>query len=546
MDPPGTPAHTPLNMAKEQEEYNVLLLGETQSGKSTLIEFLSAYADPNYTINEENVGDSIFSKTDKVRTTTIHTDLPPYLVTDKEGERVDYDLFLDQDQEDYEDELNERKKYLLERGEATAATATFNLFDTPGLNDTSKFDEKNLAIIFKALEGVKSIHLVVITVSNNPFTEGLQNALSAYINFFPEFNGSIVFVHTKIDYGKLHEQERQFVNTFNEKKVILHKLAGRDSVPHLLIDNDIGSTRTIRNCITQNTLRELLGMAKLNEPVPLQVMVMNKTEKMRTVDMILRGKFEDNIAVREKTLGYKNLAQKAVLATIGDLKAKIAKYEQLLLNIKRDRSFRDRDEMCLLHEDEYKPKFQWFKRAEPKNQMYYPEKHLVDVPGFIHHVIDRVRIEKEKVELESEEGGKGHKVWGVKFRRKTFRDGKLRVKIYIEMRKKYVTELEELNTQDKAIRGHLLNCRHDLKTCEQDAEEDMRAIEGLMVELKLDLYLHARVSMTQLESKVFHALVEANVYVHQDSESAKNLETFYRENRDKLGETSMNEKPVDA
>ncbi|KAG0014535.1 hypothetical protein BGZ81_000412 [Podila clonocystis] len=212
-------------------------------------------------------------------------------------------------------------------------------------------------------------------------------------------------------------------------------------------------------------------------------------------------------------------------------------HEQLLLNTNRDRSFRDRDEMFLLHEDKYEPEFQWLKRAEPKNQMYYPEKHLVNVPGFIHHVIDRVRIEKEKVELESEEGGKGHK---------TFRDGKLRVKIYIEMRKKYVTELEELNTQDKAIRGHLLNCRHDLKTCEQDAEEDMRAIEGLMVELKLDLYLHARVSMTQLESKVFHALVEANVYVHQDSESAKNLETFYRENRDKLGETSMNEKPVDA
>lgn len=533
-------------MVKEQEEYNVLLLGETQSGKSTLIEFLSAYADPNYMIKEENVGDSLFSKTDSVRITTIHTDLPSYFVIDKDGDPVDYGIFLDQDQEDYEDELNERKKYRLERGEATAATATFNLFDTPGLNDTSKFDEKNLAIIFKALEGVKSIHLVVVTVSNNPFTEGLQNALKAYINFFPEFNGSIVFVHTKIDYGKLHHEERQFVSAFKEKKIILHKLAGRDSVPHLLIDNDIGSTRTIRNCITQNALRELLDMAKLNEPVVLQVMVMNKTEKMQIVDKILKAKFEEIIASREKTLGDKNQAQKAVLATIGDLKAKIAEYEQMLQNINRDRSFHDRDDLVLLHEDRYEQNFRWLKLAESKNQMYYPEKHLVAAHGFIHHVIDHVRVQADNVELEPAEGGPGHKVWGVKFRRKKLQDGKLHAKIYIKMRKQFATLIEELNTKDTVTRGHLLNCDQDLRTCEKDAEEDMRAIESLLVDLKLDRYLHARVSMSRLESKVFHALVDANVYVHQDSESARNLETFYRENRDKLSEMAANEKHVDA
>jgi len=59
---------------------------------------------------------------------------------------------------------------------------------------------------------------------------------------------------------------------------------GRDTVPHLLIDNDIGSIRTIRNCMTQNKLRELLAMARLNLSVSLQVMAIYKTEKMKVID----------------------------------------------------------------------------------------------------------------------------------------------------------------------------------------------------------------------------------------------------------------------
>lgn len=71
---------------------------------------------------------------------------------------------------------------------------------------------------------------------------------------------------------------------------------GRTSVPHLLIDNDIGTNKVVRDCITQNTLRNLLGMAKLNQPVPLQALVMYKSENMRMVDNILLAKYTAAIA----------------------------------------------------------------------------------------------------------------------------------------------------------------------------------------------------------------------------------------------------------
>lgn len=37
-------------------EYNILFLGETQSGKSTLIESLKKYAYPSYSINRDKIG----------------------------------------------------------------------------------------------------------------------------------------------------------------------------------------------------------------------------------------------------------------------------------------------------------------------------------------------------------------------------------------------------------------------------------------------------------------------------------------------------------
>ncbi|KAG0359708.1 hypothetical protein BG005_000334 [Podila minutissima] len=532
-------------MATDQKEYNVLLLGESQSGKSTLIEALKLYADPGYTVDKSNIGDGTFSKTDYVSIKTVHTDLPSYFVTNLIREPIDHGIFLEDDQEDYVDALNERKKYLLERGEPTAVKAIFNLIDTPGLNDTAKFDESNLAIIFKALEGVKSINLVVITVSNNPFTEGLQNALMAYIDLFPEFNDNLVFLHTRIDYGKLHHEDHHFISSFKEKKGALHKLAGRDSVPYLLIDNDLGSTRTIRNCITKNTLRELLAMAKLNQPVPLHVMVVNKTVRMQNVDNILKDKYEKIIADREATLGVKDKEQTTVLVKIGQLKANIQKYELLLENIDRDRNFQ-KNKLCLIHEERYDQNWGFLKRAELKKiRMSYPSKQAVTAPYFIPHVIDHVDTQAHNVEILSSKGGEGHREWSVKFHRNRYQNGKFHVKIYIKKSKRDAKQMEEWDKADGETREKLTSFARDLETYQQDEEDGLKVIGSLLADLKIDRYLLRRVSMSQMRSAVFQALVEASVFAHHDSETAANLERYYKKNKDKLETMDSTEKFVD-
>jgi len=105
-----------------------------------------------------------------------------------------------------------------------------------------------------------------------------------------------------------------------EKKKILAKLVGRDNVPHVLIDNIIGTRQVVRDCITQNTLRNLFSMAKLNQPVPIRAMRMNKTKKMRHVDLILRDKYKSSVKVRLETLGVKDKDQQVVMEQINELK----------------------------------------------------------------------------------------------------------------------------------------------------------------------------------------------------------------------------------
>ncbi|KAG0025668.1 hypothetical protein BGZ82_009896 [Podila clonocystis] len=518
----ATPPSTPT--------YNILLLGETQSGKSTLMEALQKYADPEYTITRDRIGDRCFSKTSDIITATIHTDLPSYFTTIiDQGVRVDYGQLLDVSQEDYEDELDQ-KVYRLQREQSSHPKFTFNLIDTPGLNDSSLFDEVNIALIFKALENIKSIHLVVITVANNPFTEGLRGALQSYVNLLPELNGNIVFLHTRIDYAKMHPDDEEFSGYMAEKQRILHDLMGRDTVPHILIDNDLESQKTIRICITQNMLRDLLGMATFNQSVPIEAMVMNKTEKMQIVDSILRHKYHEIIIARETTLGGKNREEQAVLARIGDLKARIAEHEQTLQDIKRDLAFYDKDSLVLHHEESYQQGVSLMGLVEPAKAMYFPGKTRAEKQGFIHHSIDHIDILERNVKILQQAGGLGQAFWAVRFRNRKQQNGLYRVKIYITKRKKFSEKIEELRTVEIMHRELLANCNAELAEDQLTENEQPLQLDIIMGQLKLDRYLLGRVSTSTLDKRVFQEMVEAKVYVRDIVQSAINVEKFYFDN----------------
>ncbi|KAG0025666.1 hypothetical protein BGZ82_009894 [Podila clonocystis] len=517
-------------MCTTSSSYNILFLGETQSGKSTLIESLKKYADPDYTINWDRIGDKTFSCTRTVTSSTITTNFPSYFVSRK-SERINHGEFINEDLEDYEDELDDRKSYRLELDETRTSNVTFNLIDTPGLNDTSVFDESNIAIILKALETVPTLHLFVITITNNPFTEGLNNSLKAYFNLLQELNGHVVFVHTKIDYARLHPENQYFSEAFWEKKRTLETLMGRSSAPHILIDNDIGTKKVVRDCITQNTLRTLLGMAKLNQPVPLQALVMYKSEKMRMVDDILLAKYTAAIVQSESVIaGNKN----SVVARIGELECRISKHEQQLREIEMNLAVYDQDALELLHEELYQQNFSMLNINEGSKSMYYPGKKRASEPGFIHHAIDHIDIRVHNVKILQEAGGRGQLFWAVRFRRRKAQNGFYSARIYIQRRKKFTSEIERWKADQIKHKTILEVCREELLQLDPQEHSRSEVEKALLGDLKKNQYLLGRVSIPFLDRRVLYAMVNDGVFVRDLSESARNVEKFYLDMQSEL------------
>ncbi|KAG0075852.1 hypothetical protein BGZ93_011146 [Podila epicladia] len=515
--------------AEATSAYNILFLGEVQSGKSTLIESLKRYADPNYIFDTTNIGDDTAPHTQNVSVSMIRTNLPSYFIsrsaeTSGQG-RVDLFELLQNDQEDYEDELNEREKYHLERNKSTATEVMFNLIDTPGLNNTSVLDLKTISTTFNALEPMSPINLVVVCITSNPFTESLTESIKAYSSFLPEFNGNMVFVHTNIDYVRLHNDDRQFAHALEDRKRILQELVGRDSAVHFLIDNDIDSNRPVRECITHNTLRELLAMGQVDPPNSIPVRKLKKTEGMRIVDGILRFKYSQKITYLEEALDHHNQTRYSVQERLDSIKAKIAEREKQLQQIREYLRVNDNDSLELIHEELYQQDFSTLNMMEGAGPMYYPGRKRAVEPGFLHHVIDHIDIRTQNIEVLQETGGKGQEFWAVKFRRRKRQNGIYHVKIYITRRKKFTNEIVQRKAQMDLVKELLEDSKADLQSFETlHAQAEVPELEE---DLRTYRYLHARVSESMLSNRIFQALVDAKVYVRDYSESAANLEKFY-------------------
>ncbi|KAF8946341.1 hypothetical protein BGZ52_008818, partial [Haplosporangium bisporale] len=284
-------------------EYNVLVLGETQSGKSTLIQSIRKYADISTGIDITALGTGFLSHTQKVNITSISTDLPECSVVDKSGTNIIYSKFIKMpDGNDFEDALNMRHGLETTKGRPRLGmSAKFNIIDTPGLNSTGRDDEQNVQSIFNALNSTSTIHLILITISLGPFTQGLKDAIKTYVDLIPGFPGTIAFVNTHFDYKYFHPTRAQISHAIDHRTERLRRIIGETMFHSFKIDCNLNSRRPIRNCITQNTILEILELATLSQPVHLLRSFLAKTRKMRDIDNILRPQFESALADFERT-----------------------------------------------------------------------------------------------------------------------------------------------------------------------------------------------------------------------------------------------------
>ncbi|KAI8605503.1 hypothetical protein EDD21DRAFT_411076 [Dissophora ornata] len=484
--------------ARQPQTYNILLLGETQSGKSTFVEAVRNL--PTYEAVETSVPGGNYFKS----------------VTPR---RLDYGrLIHNLDPEDFEDQLDRRKGVTIRRRKQTSRAIQFNLLDTPGLNDTNNSNELHVAKIFNAILRAGKIHLVLI--GKGPFSPGLRNAIRAYMDLFPEFNGIMAFLHTKIDYKDLHPKQCGFREYMNEKSKVLHEIMGRNSFPHFLIDCDLETKKPIQKCITQNTVRKILKLAEFNRPVSMNRTIMKKTPTMKETDNLVKDKYKGMSKVMEETLLFKDQQQGEILAEIYRIESEINQIETKERVAQEFLLTYDVGDLEVLAEARFDQ--DW----EPAPGNVVSRMVIKNPPGL---KIDDRRLMIHNVSLKDERGGEGHEFWETNYTRQSYQNGVLHAKLYVKRsnkHQKWIIRAKEDINEFVANKAKLIQQQNLFL---QKSKVQRQEIDALLYTNRRYLRLVNHVSQKTLRPQTFHALVQRGSYLGTPTENLKKVVEVYSE-----------------
>ncbi|KAG0017817.1 hypothetical protein BGZ80_007893, partial [Entomortierella chlamydospora] len=333
----------------DQKIFNVLLLGDTQFGKNTFIEFVKKYADPDYTIDSSNIASSISSHSEEVIHSTIHTDLPIVSVVENASD----------------------------------------------LNDTTQGDEVHMASIYQALRRANDISLVLITVGMTPFTPGFQAVIKCYFDMFPGLHRLTAFVHTHVNYQDLHPSREKSVLRLAIRIEQLNDLMKGDSCSHFVIDCDLKTTSAIRTCITQNTIRNILYLAPLNEPVAVNRIQIYKSSKIKYTDSILVEKYKSIVDGMSMSQRFKDSQE----ARLDELRSEERDFGE---HTKEHNT----SDQTMIYELSFDEKWKIFHHSKI-HYMEFPDQE---------RVIRKKSIPCNNLKIVEEQGGEGQSYWKIEFR----------------------------------------------------------------------------------------------------------------------------------
>ncbi|KAG0328280.1 hypothetical protein BG000_000552, partial [Podila horticola] len=289
----------------EKTKYSVLVLGRTQAGKSTLIEHIKSYVDPNYSIDWSLIGNDIVSKTETTLPFVVESDLPTYEVCYKDsGDIMDLNDITTRykDEEDYRDTLDLRKGLIIRKkpGDMNMSPALFEFrfLDTPGFNDTKDQDFNHATKILDEMISSQHFNLILILVPNaTALTQEYQVALEYYSDVLRGLHSRIILLHTKVEYALLHHSNANFHRKLEEKNASVFDILQRPffkPCPIAMEEGDlrlhhyssltidlVSNKRPVIQCLIRKTIREILKEA-MAPPVVLDTSAEN-IKRMRKV-----------------------------------------------------------------------------------------------------------------------------------------------------------------------------------------------------------------------------------------------------------------------
>lgn len=298
-----------LAAIKTKPRYSVLVLGKTQSGKSSFVQHIKKYADPAYIVNQSLLGIGNTSCTDSVQQIFVHSDLPAYEVLDIANGSTFNSQELNsiiQCQGRYIDLINGREtKYKLRMVPQNAARprselVEFRFLDTPGINDTQHRDDVFARNIIEEIIATRSFNLILITVSAmSALSMEYGFALEYYAKVLQGLHSNIAFLYTHVDYADCHPtnthhhssmvtRHNAFSSIFKDLRYLPKEKSvdGTDTEDlghhrRFMIDFNT-KKRPVIQCLIRNTLRDILQLAVTSSPVELDTSPSN-IERIRAI-----------------------------------------------------------------------------------------------------------------------------------------------------------------------------------------------------------------------------------------------------------------------
>ncbi|KAG9323724.1 hypothetical protein KVV02_006447 [Mortierella alpina] len=498
--------------------YNIILLGQTQAGKSTFLEGIKRYVNPRCVIDYAAIGNGGRSHTKDVREVRLATCFPEYSVLNTASmQAVDVEELHQQCSESrFRRRLDRtRDRAVRQKDSALNFNSIIHIFDTPGLDDTNGNDERNVANIFTALLEAEAteLHLVLIILSRHtPMTRSLQDALRTYRDIFSAMKGLWAVVYTKTrDYDRI-EPDNNLASFLKERTKKLEEIMQQENIPCHPIDCDLNETRPIHVYYRQQTIRKILLLAPFNKPVSLNRIQLCKTPKMIDIDKIILERFN------ERQSQLKNIVTEYDYSIL-EAQYKIRELDMALEDL-------DTDRPELIHQVSFDRNWRLW------NLITWREEVAFTCPK-IDHTIDSLLTEDWGVNIKACGGGIGSSHWSVKITPQRLRSGHYRAQLFVKRCNKYKNEIAAAKsqlTQWKATLEDRRLMRLRLKGMEMGKPGSKNTLSetGLIREQSHCMDMIARALRPDLNLSLFRAMAIGGVFEGSTADCVRKLELFYR------------------
>ncbi|KAG0016157.1 hypothetical protein BGZ81_011366, partial [Podila clonocystis] len=504
----------------ELEQINILLIGDYRSGKTSLVETFKLYADPKYQAKTEHItqGNSRFAD-EKVKETAFLADLHNVQIRKLRGTTGEYDVVDLEDEakrlseEDFEDLLN-----LGAKGVETVIIASngakkyrFNIYEGPSLNESAENFEKNIFSIHKTLvESEKKFNQVLFTLAPGPITSAIRTTIRVCSDIFSDLSPLFSFVHTKIDYPKLHIGNKQFQDSMKERTELLqrYRYIHSGATPHM-IDCNLQSNWPVQRAKTYNVVHDILKTAIDQTPMALKSPPMKKTPKMVLIDTSLKWLTIDAFQDTQREINQNNWDLFELYSKIRQLNIAYRAKDQLVNSAKKE-DVATRADMEVVFEGKYSAAAKPYPEIYSRTMAFNKQQRM----------IEKVHMVTENVEIELALGGEGFDDWMIIYRRTSGAAASLAVKLYAKKQDSIGNPAGE--TKELAdIRAKRLRLEKQLVVI----EERNRSKWHVQKEYHL---LRNWISRETLPKAVMEELTKAEVYEAKDTPFDKIKEIYLK------------------